>query len=238
MQKVLFSQDLIPIVMHGENLLNRSDIKVFTAATNDDILKIHIDETLNLIVTTHDLPGTRSEDIFDIIWQSQHLKKVLVIMTCEDNVLRRSLCKRCGAHAILDAPVDPDLLHEKVRQFLNIARRQAYRVALQVSVDGKFNDKPFLCLTQNISASGALIRTELDLSPGNLISCSFYLPDGTKISTQSEVVRVMKQAGSDETLYGIRYTRIPAESKAKIEAYIKKDRMLTSGRNSDLALAL
>jgi DNA-binding response OmpR family regulator len=224
MQKVLFSKELISIAMPGENLLNRADIKVFTADTADDILKIHIEETLNLIVTSHDLPGTRNEAIFDIIWQSQHLKKVLVVMICEDNVSHRARCKRYGAHAILTMPVDPGLLQEKVREFLNIARRQAYRVILNVSVDGKFNGKPFLCHTENISASGALIRTELDLSTGNRISCSFYLPDGTKVNTQSEVVRVMKQTGSNETLYGIRYIRIPAESKAEIEAYVKKDR--------------
>jgi DNA-binding response OmpR family regulator len=224
MQKVLFSKELISVVMRGKNLLNRGDIKVFTADTADDILRIHIEETLNLIVTLHDLPGTRSEAIFDIIWQSQHLKKVLVIMICEDNVSHRTRCKRSGAHAILTMPVDPGLLQDKVREFLDIARRQAYRVLLNVSVDGKFNGKPFLCLTENISSSGALIRTEQDLSPGNLISCSFFLPDGTKVNTQSEVVRMMKQEGSNEKLYGIRYTRIPADSRAKIEAFVKKDR--------------
>ncbi len=225
MQKVLFSKELIPIAMQGENLLNRSDIKVFTAATADDILKIHIEENLNLIVTRNDLPGTSSEAIFDIIWQSQHLKKVLVIMICEGDVSHRARCKQSGAHAILTTPVDPGLLQEKVREFLGSARRQAYRVILNVSVNGKFNGKPFLCLTENISASGALIKTELDLSPGNRISCSFFLPDGTKVNTQSEVVRVMKQADSKEKLYGIRYTSILAESKAKIEAYVKKDRI-------------
>jgi DNA-binding NtrC family response regulator len=224
MQKILFSKDLIPIVMRGENLLNRADIKVFTAATTDDILKIHIEETLNLIVTMLDLPGTRSEAIFDIIWQSQKLKKVLVIMICEDNISNRAWCKRCGATYILAMPVDPGLLQETVRQFLNVARRQAYRVILKVSVDGQFNDRPFLCHTENISATGALIKAELDLSPWNCISCSFYLPDGTQVNMQGEVVRVLKQAGSNETFYGIRYTNIPAESQAKIGAFVQKDR--------------
>ncbi len=224
MQKVLFSNGLISIMTRGETLLNRADITVFTAATTDDILKIHIEETLNLIVTMLDLPGTRSETIFDIIRQSQSLKEVRVIMICEDNVFHRTRCKRCGAHAILAMPVDPGLLQNKVRQFLDIAHRQAYRVLLKVSFEGKFNNQPFLCHTENISATGALIKAELDLSPGNRISCSFYLPDGTKINTQSEVVRALKQAGSNETLYGIRYTDIPTESKAKIEAYVKKDR--------------
>jgi DNA-binding NtrC family response regulator len=224
MQKVLFSKDLISMAKQGDTLLNRSDIMVFTAATTDDILNIHIEEILNLIVTRLDLPGTRSETIFDIIWQSQHLKEVLVVMICEDNVPHRARCKRCGAHAILTMPVDPGLLQEKVGQFLNIARRQAYRVILNVSVEGKFNDQPFLCRTENISATGALITAKLDLSPGNCISCSFYLPDGTKVNSQGEVVRVLKQAGSSETLYGIRYIDIPAESKARIDAYVKKDR--------------
>jgi c-di-GMP-binding flagellar brake protein YcgR len=110
---------------------------------------------------------------------------------------------------------------EKVRQFLNVAQRQAYRVILKVSVEGKFNDRPFLCITENISAAGALIKAELDLSPWNCISCSFYLPDGTQVNTQGEVVRVLKQAGSNETLYGIRYTNIP---QAKIEAFVQNDR--------------
>jgi hypothetical protein len=35
---------------------------------------------------------------------------------------------------------------------------------------------------------------------------------------------VSKQTGSNETLYGIRYTNIPAESQAKIEAFVQKDR--------------
>lgn len=224
MQKVLFSKDLISLAMRSDNLLNRADIMVFTATTADDILKIHIEENLNLIVTMLDLPGTRSETIFDIIWQSQHLKKVLVIMICEDNDFHRARCKRCGAHDILTMPVDPGLLQENVRQFLDVALRQAYRVILKVSVEGKFKDQHFLCLTENISATGALIRAGLDLSPGNRISCSFYLPDDTKITAQAEVIRVLKQAGAGETLYGIRYTNIPAESKTKIEAYINKDR--------------
>jgi DNA-binding NtrC family response regulator len=224
MQKVLFSKDLISIMMHGENLLNRADIKVFTAAATDDILKIHIEETLNLIVTVLDLPGTGSEAIFDIIWQSQKLKKVLVIMICEDNSSNRARCKRCGAKYILSMPVDPGLLQEKVRQFLNVAQRQAYRVILKVSVEGKLNDRPFLCHTENISATGALIRAGIDLSPRNCIACSFYLPDGTQVNTQGEVVRMLKQAGSNETFYGIRYTNIPAESQAKIEEFVQKDR--------------
>lgn len=221
MQKVMFSKDLISIMMQGENLLSRADIRVFTAARTDDILKSHIEETLNLIVTMLDLPGTRSESIFDIIWQSQKLKKVLVIMICEDSVSNRTRCKRCGAKYILAMPVDPGQLQEKVRQFLKVPQRQAFRVILSVSVDGKVHDRPFLCFTENISATGALIKSELDLSPKDCISCSFFMPDGTQINTKGEIVRVFNKTGYHATFYGIRFTNIPAKSQATIDAFVQ-----------------
>lgn len=224
MQKIVISKDLAPIVLTEDSLFNRADIKIFTAATTDEILKVHIEEIVNLIVLTHDLPGTSSEAIFNIIWQSQHLKEVLVIMICEKDLLHQQLGKQCGVQAILAMPVDPGLLQEKVQQFLNIARRQAYRVVLNVSVESKFKGRHFLCRTENISATGALISAELDLSPGDNISCSFYLPDMTKIDAKGVVVRVMKQGGTDATRYGIKFTKIPAEVRVRIEAYIENHR--------------
>jgi response regulator RpfG family c-di-GMP phosphodiesterase len=211
-------------VLQGENLFNRGNIKIFTAATTDEILRIHIEEIVNLIVLKHDLPGTSSEAIFNIIWQSQHLKEVLAIMVCENDVLHQERCKRCGVQAILATPADPGQLQEKVQQFLNVARRQAYRVLLNVSVDSKFNGRHFLCRMENISATGALMSAELDLSLEDNISCSFYLPDMTKIDAKSAVVRIVKQRGTDATLYGIKYTKIPADSKARIEAYVENNR--------------
>ena len=96
MQKILFSKDLIPILTRGETLLNRADIMVFAAATTDDILKIHIEETLNIIVTMLDLPGTRSESVYDIIWQSQSLKEVFVVMICEEKSPTRRVANGAG----------------------------------------------------------------------------------------------------------------------------------------------
>jgi hypothetical protein len=224
MQKILISTDLMGQVQQGDGLHNRADLKIFTAFTTDEILKIHIEETVNLIILKHDLPGTNSENIFDIIWHSQLLKKVHVVMICEDDASQRATCKRCGAHIILTMPVDPGLIHKKVQQFLSIARRKAYRVTLSVSVEGNFKNRPFLCHTENISSSGALISAKFDLSLGDNISCSFYLPDMTKIDTKCVVVRVMKQEGADVKRYGIKYTKISAEGKTRIETYIDSNR--------------
>jgi response regulator RpfG family c-di-GMP phosphodiesterase len=224
MQKVLIVQDLKPLFTQDRSLLDRANIAVFTATTNDDVLRTHIEEVVNLIITKPDLPGTNCEVVFKIISQAQHLKNVFVIMVCEDNILHKEQSKRCNAHAILTMPVETTLLHAKVQQFLNVAPRRAYRVVLNVAVDGKFKNRPFLCRLENISSSGVLIRAKLDLVQGDRISCSFYLPDGTQVNTHGEVVRAAKQAGeSREKLYGVRYTAIARDIEKRIEAYIQKE---------------
>lgn len=222
MKKVIIAKKLAPLVLQNISLLSRSDIKIFTAATTDEILNIHIEETVDLIVTSRDQPGTSSADIFSIFRQSQHLKRVLVIMLCENDKLHQDWCKQCGAHAILVEPVDSRVLQEKVQQFLNVATRKAYRVTLNISVEGKFRNRPFLCHLEDLSVTGALIRAKLDLELGDRISCSFYLPEGAQVNILASVVRTVKQAGSPERHYGIHYIDIPAETKERIESYITK----------------
>lgn len=225
MQKVLIARDLKPQLMQSDGPLNREGITVFAAATNDEVLKTHIEEVVNLIVTRPNLPGTNIENIFDIIWQSESLRGVSLLMVCEDNSIQKKRCKNCGAEMILTEPLDPVLLQEKVRKFLDTSPRKAYRVVLNVTAEGKFKNRPFSCHTENISSAGMLIGTEIDLAVGDKISCSYFLPDETKVATNGEVVRIIKTGDvSKEKLYGIRYTTIASDVREKIETYIRKVR--------------
>jgi c-di-GMP-binding flagellar brake protein YcgR len=76
---------------------------------------------------------------------------------------------------------------------------------------------------ENISAAGMLIKTEQKFSPGTTISCSFYLPHGTRVSTQGEVVRTVAQDGQQTAdLYGIKFTDTHDEDKKAIERFIAR----------------
>ncbi len=222
MQKVLIARDLKPQLMQPDGPLNREGITVFAAATNEEVLKTHIEEIVNLIITRPNLPGTNIENIFDIIWQSESLRGVSLLMVCEDNSIQKKRCKNCGAEMILVEPLDPVMLQEKVRKFLDMSPRKAYRVVLNVIAEGKFKNRPFSCHTENISSAGMLIGSEIDLALGDRISCSYFLPDETKVVAHGEVVRVMKT--EDEKFYGIRYTTIASDVVEKIETYVRKAR--------------
>jgi CheY-like chemotaxis protein len=225
MKKALIAIDLIGLYMKGEGFLDRADIKVLTAASNDAFLKINGQERVDLIVTRIDMPGSiTSEKLFEIIRQSEELRKVSIIIICGDSPDHRERCKECGANAVFIKPVDIDLLHVKMRQLLDVAPRQPYREMLQiVDIDGKFGDRAFFGRGENISVKGMLIKTEDIFAPGDQIYFSFFLPDGTQVRVRGEVVRLMKEAPALHVCrYGIRFTDITPEDRSAIEMYVRK----------------
>jgi c-di-GMP-binding flagellar brake protein YcgR len=169
------------------------------------------------------MPGLRTEELFTIIRQTPDLQHVSILMLRDDTIGQRELSKQCKCNAVMVMPVAPEVLHQKTQELLNVPTRQAYRVVLNVAVDGKFGNKPFMCRMENISAAGMLIKTEQKFALGTTISCSFYLPHGTRVSTQGEVVRAVAQDAQQTTdLYGIKFTDTHDEDKKAIERFIAR----------------
>jgi CheY-like chemotaxis protein len=223
MKKVVLASGLTALFEDKGSFLDRADIEVFTAATNGELLRIHKDEHVDLIVTTIDLPGARIEDLFSAIRNDDDLRKVSTIIICKDTLTHRDRCKQCRANAVFPMPVDTAVLALKAQQFLNVLPRKLYRAPLAVGIQGRFRDRPLPFRTENISAGGMLIRTEEPLAKGDGIFFSFFLPDGTHISGYGEIARV-EQSETGAYHFGIKFTNVsPADSSA-IEEAIKKIR--------------
>jgi len=223
MKKVLIANALKKLHTDIDAFLDRTDIKVFTAGDNDEVLKIHRAEKVDLIITKIDMPGIRSEELYSIIRQNKELQKVSTIIICDQTPTHRARCAQCGANGIITIPIDVTKLHSKMLELLDVAPRRPYRVALNVSVEGKFNNKPFLFRTEDISTTGMLIKAKSALAQSDRISFSFYLPSGVRISARGVIERVVKLTSEPEMcLYGIKFTDIEANDKLTIETFVNK----------------
>ncbi len=228
MKKVLLAEDVKDFCTEQNSFLARSDITVFTASSNDDILNIHKREKLDLIVSKLDMPGLSSEELFQIIKQRRDLQKVATILFCRDTPTHRARCSQCSANAVLALPVDSDQLQAAMLQLLNIAPRQSHRVALKVTVEGKFKQKPFLYRIDNISATGMLIAAEIkaeeSLVQGDQLTLSFCLPAGTHLTIQGKVERIIPQSvATNVCLYGIKFAGLTPGVQSEIESFINKE---------------
>jgi len=224
MKKVLLTKDVKNLIAGQNNFLNRTDITVVTASTNAEVLKIHREEKVDLIVTQLETPGIKSEKIFAIIRDNEELRGVSTIIICNDTLAHRERCKQCRANAVFTMPVDIALLLIKMQHLLNVAPRMNYRAALAVAIQGKFKNRPLPFWTENISASGMLIKAKEPLSKGEGIFFSFFLPDGTHVSGYGEITRINRPGlEQDSFLDGIKFTSIDPGVQSAIDAVIKKE---------------
>ncbi|HXY54439.1 MAG TPA: PilZ domain-containing protein [Nitrospirota bacterium] len=231
MKKIIIAQDISSILQQKNSFLQRADIKVFTAASNDELLKIHRDERADLIITQLDMPGMATEKFCSLVRGDSELGAVSIIMICTNNSADIELSSRCRANAVILRPISPALILAKAQQLLDITWRETYRVLISLSVDGNTNDTPFFCRSQNISTSGMLIETDKTIPHGDRVICSFFLPESIRIQATGEIVRIPQQAtGATLKQYGVKFSNLTHEAKQALEAFVeKKAKKMQSG---------
>jgi DNA-binding response OmpR family regulator len=232
MKKILVTDKVMTIIEKERNFLDREAVKLFTAATNDDILSVHRTERVDLIIADLHAPGMTSEELCSAIRTDNALSKVSMIILCPDNAADTERSAQCKANVVLTLPMDPAKLLEKMRQLLDISWRESYRVLVSVNVSGSSKDRSFFCRSGNLSTTGMLIETEKVFEKGDRLACSFFLPDSAQIKTNGEIVRVTRQiAGSKNSQYGVRFSTLTAEAKSAIEDFVdRKSHVSTSRR--------
>lgn len=223
MKKIVLARDLARLFPEKGSFLDREDVAVIPASLNDDVLRICSSEHVDLIVTKLDLPGMKSEELFDAIRSDPRMQKVSIILLCRDTLAHRERSRHCRANAVMTIPADLQQLQQKMLQFLNIAPRLVYRATLAVAIEGKFRGEPLPFWTENISETGMLIRTVEPLSRGDGVFLSFFLHDGTHVAGYGEVMRVDRLPEDPGVfLYGVQFTNMDEEARAAIRKVVER----------------
>ncbi len=222
MKKALLADDIHALLEPNHSFLNRTDIKVFTATTNDKALKLHLKERVNLIITQLDMPGMPSEQFCSLIREDANLRSTSMIMVCENTPAAIEQSRQCRVNAVLPRPVHPIVLMEKAQQLLDVAARQTLRVFLSASVESHTGDESFFCRCLNISVTGMLIETDKLLAEGARLFSVLYLPDAKKILTHGKIVRTIARApGGTEYQYGLMFTEISPETRRQLSEFVE-----------------
>ena len=198
-------------------------MRVFTSASNEEVLHIHKTEKADLIIARLDDPEMGGDVLCSLIRDDPELLRVSIIMVCSPKkpaVQEKSWCK---ANVLMTEPLIMPVLFEKAHCLLSIAQREFFRSPIIVKVKGEQKGKAFFCLSENISASGMLFGTDKVLRQGDSILCSFVLPNSTRILTDAEIVRVVGRMGDiDTNQYGMRFLNIEVDYKSAIELFVQE----------------
>lgn len=224
MKKVIIAEDLRAIVEKEKNFLDRSDVRIFTAATNEKALSLHKAQKVDLIIAKLDSPDMSGEMLCSHIREDPELQKVSLIIVCSATEADLERCVKCRANAFITSPINDAVLLEEAHQLLHIAPRTSSRIPVSVKLRGTSKKTPFIGFAENISTSGMLFRAAAVLYEGDIIKCSFSLPGFTHITVDAEIVRVLaKERRRDINGYGVKFVDLSATAISTLEAFVKKE---------------
>lgn len=221
MKKVLIASDAYDLLKQDKRFLDRTDITLFVARSNDEVLQIHRAEKVHLIILKLGMPGMSSEQLCSLIREDEALRMVSIILLCENSPQTIEQALRCRTNSVLLAPVHPLLLGVKAEQLVDVAKREPYRSLVAVILDGGSRSATFFCRSRNISPTGILLETDQRLRDGLRLSCSFLPPHSTTVVHASgKIVRTVERASPKEgRLYGVMFTDLSPDVRQQLTSF-------------------
>jgi CheY-like chemotaxis protein len=217
MKKVLIADHLKELFRGSHAFLERADVVLYSAETNDELLSIHRKEHADVIITRLEMRGMKLEELFATIMKTPELREVGTLIVCEDTLVNRNRCKRCNVNMVFTEPVDVPMLLMTVQRLMHIEPRMSYRAPLAIGIQGKFKTQPIPLWTENISSSGMLMRAVEPLSRGDGIFFSFHLSSGKNIAGYGEIVRAEPATDTSSSFfYGIKFTNVSSDDRKAI----------------------
>jgi CheY-like chemotaxis protein len=223
MKKIIMTDDVRTALGPETSFLQESGVRIYPAASHDEVLNIHRAEKADLIITRLDSPGMPGEKLCASLREDRELRNVSVIVICPDTPEARERASRCRANEILLLPIAIPVLAEKAQQLLFVPPRKSLRVLVNVRVGKDGEERSFFCRSEDVSAAGLLIETDKHLARGDRCSCTFTLPGSGEITVSGEIVRLIKPPlDSNLNRYGIKFTDLSDQARMAIESFASK----------------
>lgn len=127
-----------------------------------------------------------------------------------------------GANRVLSLSASENEVQDSVSSVLDVAPRKAARfmARLEIRIGGARD--MILCQTENLSASGMLIRTDRRYEIGTQIDFEFTLPrDPRPVAGVAEIMRYTSYGKEEGTGVGVRFLSFAGDSQRRFESYLR-----------------
>lgn len=128
-----------------------------------------------------------------------------------------------GANRTISLEDSPDEIQATVSSVLNVAPRKAARFLARVEIKIGDASDMILCQTENISATGMLIRTAKRYDLGTELEFEFSLPNDIRpVRGIAQIVRHTMIGRDDVGGIGLRFLSFSGDSQRRFESYLRR----------------
>ena len=205
-------EDLQPEL--GHTVLWRTGIERHVATRLEDARTMAVAVRPDIVVVDRDLPG--SYELIVALREDPGTRRVSIAIVARGDLDPAELALlAAGANAILRLPPGPDW-DERLVRLLDVPARREARLPVELGVDalgtGVGERVPAQAL--NLSRSGILIETAVDLGVGDELELEFSL-EGEGVFARGRVVR-----RSEPRLFGVQFGPLPEYAAVRIRRFV------------------
>jgi len=215
LNKILIVNNHSSFLERNEGLLNRVGFKIYTATSALEALQIHRAHRVKLIIAMLDMPVISGDMLCSLIRQDPELRKVSILLICQPSPgqLERASC--CGANAWICKPLQPGVLLHEVGKLIAIPTRVDHRAGIHGIVRCKW----FSGISRNISVSGVLCETDVEIDQEEIITDLSVSISSREIVADGKVARSVKLPNGLYN-YGVQFIGLAPEHRKEIETLV------------------
>ncbi len=198
---------------------------VRSAAYYQEALDCIADKPVDVVVINMDFGE------IDGIAIASHLKKqypdlAVVLTSVQGSASNRKKALATGADLFVEQPIPRDYFIEKIKSLLEQQARTTERVAIHGEVKFNWNNELLSQPIGDLSISGMLIASDLELPDGSVIEFEFSLPGQKKsLKVTGQVVRKIRvNENHPDRLAGIgvRFETFHGDAEKRLQNYVDK----------------
>lgn len=201
-------------------------VTVKPAKTWAEAAKILTAGDVDVIVVNMDVTSYDCVELIRHIRMSDWKEVPVVATSVQASARIRNGATKAGADLFVEQPVPRDYFIEKIKALLDQQTRTTERVHTDLEVSFKVSGETHTSGVGDLSVSGVLLSTDLDIQHGELIDLSFTLGASNKpVKIKGEVVRRIegnKKNPNHLSGLGVRFVEFQGDSQQRIESYIAR----------------
>ncbi|MEM8932251.1 MAG: PilZ domain-containing protein [Acidobacteriota bacterium] len=177
-----------------------------------------------MLLVRFPLPDMEVERFLTVVRRdgSPCLRSSVLILTDTDRELEAQRFVGLGANRTINLEASAAEIQESISSVLDVAPRKAARFLARLEVRIGDSKDMFLCQTENISATGMLIRTEQRYEVGTQLEFEFTLPgDPRPMRGVSEIVRHTRSGRDSVGGIGMRFLSFSGDSQRRFHTFLQ-----------------
>ena len=203
-------------------------ITIRQATTFEAVDRIVKEESIDIIVFNYDFKEIDSVQICALYKSSDITAEIPIVFTSVQSLPRKILKSHLGPDLFVEQPIPRSYFIEKIKNLLDEKVRDTSRVDHAGLALFDWAGQPTQCEIQDLSQSGILLNTDVEIPNGTMLTLSFNVSGYKKpIQVEGEVVRrvTADKAGRLPGL-GVKFREFKSDSQRRLERYVLSTKKL------------